>query len=76
MLSPLLLAAGDSLVDRSGLLGLSHDFARQAVDEAYLPNDDSPALSPPSRQMPYADFVPTGSAKIRLRATGWVLGPR
>jgi tetratricopeptide (TPR) repeat protein len=40
MLSPLLLAAGDSLVDRSGLLGLSHDFARQAVDEAYLPNDD------------------------------------
>jgi hypothetical protein len=41
MLSPLLLAAGDSLVDRSGLLGLSHDFARQAVDEAYLPNDDT-----------------------------------
>jgi hypothetical protein len=29
-----------------------------------------------SRQMPYADFAPTGSAKIRLRATGWVPGPR
>ncbi|HJX52345.1 MAG TPA: DUF4062 domain-containing protein, partial [Polyangia bacterium] len=41
ILSPLLLAAGDSLVDRSGLLGLSHDFVRQAVDDVYLPGDDS-----------------------------------
>ena len=41
MLSTLLFAASDTLVDRSGLLGLSHDFARQAVYEVYLPNDEA-----------------------------------
>ncbi len=35
--SPLYLAASDSLVSRSGLLGFFHDFLREAVRAAYLP---------------------------------------
>ena len=34
--SPLHLALEDSLVSRSGLLGFSHDYLRQAVQERYL----------------------------------------
>ena len=50
----------------------------RAVSEHHQPVREgtlSPALSPRSRQMPYATLAPTGSAKIRLRATGWVPGP-
>ncbi|MBN2573021.1 MAG: DUF4062 domain-containing protein, partial [Deltaproteobacteria bacterium] len=39
VLAPLLYAAGDVLVDRSGLLNLSHDFARQAVLDTCLSAD-------------------------------------
>ncbi|MSQ48714.1 MAG: DUF4062 domain-containing protein, partial [Deltaproteobacteria bacterium] len=35
--SPLMLALGDGLVDRGGLLTFAHDFLRQAVEDAYLP---------------------------------------
>jgi tetratricopeptide (TPR) repeat protein len=35
--SPLLLAAGDALVNRSGVLTFGHDYLREAVREAYLP---------------------------------------
>jgi tetratricopeptide (TPR) repeat protein len=37
--SPLFLAAEQSLTSRSGLLGFSHDFLRQAVGRRYLPTD-------------------------------------
>jgi tetratricopeptide (TPR) repeat protein len=36
--SPLYLAAGDALVNRGGLLTFAHDFLREAVREAYLPD--------------------------------------
>ena len=35
--SPLYLAADGSLVNRGGLLGFSHNYLRQAVEERYLP---------------------------------------
>jgi len=34
--SPLYLAAGQSLLDRSGFIGFSHDYFRQAVHDWYL----------------------------------------
>jgi tetratricopeptide (TPR) repeat protein len=37
--SPLYLAAGDALVNRSGLLNFAHDFLREAVRVAYLPTE-------------------------------------
>jgi tetratricopeptide (TPR) repeat protein len=37
--SPLYLAAGDALIDRGGLLTFAHDFLREAVREAYLPEE-------------------------------------
>ena len=37
--SPLYLAAGDALVNRSGLLTFAHDFLREAVRDAYLPDE-------------------------------------
>jgi tetratricopeptide (TPR) repeat protein len=37
--SPLSLALENSLVDRGGLLGFSHDYVRQAVEERYLGNE-------------------------------------
>jgi tetratricopeptide (TPR) repeat protein len=39
--SPLFLAAGDSLVSRSGLLTFFHDYLREAVRNAYLPCEES-----------------------------------
>jgi tetratricopeptide (TPR) repeat protein len=39
MWSPLYLAAGDALVNRSGLLNFAHDFLREAVRVAYLPTE-------------------------------------
>jgi nephrocystin-3 len=38
--SPLYLAAGDALVNRSGLLTFAHDFLREAVEKKYLPTGD------------------------------------
>jgi len=37
--SPLYLAAGDALVNRGGLLTFAHDFLREAVRDAYLPDE-------------------------------------
>lgn len=37
--SPLFLAAGDSLVSRSGFLGFFHDYLREAVRETYIPTE-------------------------------------
>ena len=37
--SPLYLAAEQSLVSRSGLIGFSHSYFRQAVQERYLPRE-------------------------------------
>ena len=37
--SPLYLAAEQSLVSRSGLIGFFHDYLREAAREAYLPTD-------------------------------------
>jgi tetratricopeptide (TPR) repeat protein len=43
--SPLYLAANDALVNRGGLLTFAHDFLRQAVRAAFIPNDaDQKAL--------------------------------
>ena len=39
--SPLYLAAEPSLVVRSGLIGFFHDYARQAVAERYLPDQQA-----------------------------------
>jgi tetratricopeptide (TPR) repeat protein len=41
VLSALLLAAEDHIVDRSGLLTFSHGFLREAVKRRYLPDDAS-----------------------------------
>jgi nephrocystin-3 len=38
--SPLHLALGESINDRSGLLNFSHQYFRQAVEEYYLTNED------------------------------------
>jgi tetratricopeptide (TPR) repeat protein len=40
MWSPLFLAAGDSLVSRSGLLTFFHDYLRGAVRNAYVPSEN------------------------------------
>jgi len=37
--SPLFLAVGDALVNRGGLLTFAHDFLREAVRDAYLPDE-------------------------------------
>ncbi len=39
--SPLFLAADQALVNRSGLIGFSHDYLRQAVEELYLVDEDT-----------------------------------
>ncbi|MDK9701294.1 MAG: DUF4062 domain-containing protein [bacterium] len=38
--SPLYLAASDSLVSRSGLLGYFHDYLRDAVRDTYIPTEE------------------------------------
>lgn len=38
--SPLLIAAGDAIVNRRGLLTFAHDFLRKAVRKAYLPTTE------------------------------------
>jgi tetratricopeptide (TPR) repeat protein len=38
--SPLFLAAGDSLLNRAGLLTFSHDYLRTAVKSAYFPSEE------------------------------------
>jgi len=38
--SPLYLAAEQSLVSRSGLIGFFHDYLRQAVEDRYLPGQE------------------------------------
>jgi tetratricopeptide (TPR) repeat protein len=40
LMSPLFLAAEESLVSKSGLLNFFHDFLRQAVEDRYLPGSE------------------------------------
>lgn len=41
ILSPLLLAAEESLMNRSGFLTFSHDFFRQAVEKRYIDSEET-----------------------------------
>jgi tetratricopeptide (TPR) repeat protein len=59
--SPLYLAAEQSLVSRSGLVGFFHDYLRQAVSDRYLPSEGAQQVA----HLRLADYFETRDLGVR-----------
>lgn len=68
--SPLFLAAERSFVNRSGLLGFSHDYLRCAVSNRYLQSEDARSAA----RLRLADYFDNhGAAMRRIEELPWQL---